>query len=528
MWTIDTTGPDGWVQISKSTGLRLALKCNGGSLCVPAHLGQDRIHRSTSHVAVPKGDTTPALSPEAQAFDVGAKFSDQLHKGRKMIHAVPKGDIALAPSLEAFDVDVGFSDQLQQKWETIYAVLQKSSASHLSKEDMMKSWVLQSDGDGFEHIDLADQTITDIFLKMDLQKRGAIEEVEWLHYWLLERTAPSFDALSQVNKKLVSYMRKDPSILKRLNELFLVSCKHHLRVPESDVQMSAQHLLIAANAWLDEARKCKSMHDIVDYLVELLQSQDLDEGEPYSYYDFMNHMLGRRKEKVRLYQYDLTKGGAKWLSPLLVGQQLEGLWHTSIVVFGREYWFGGSVFEAPPGTTCFGKPDKIIDLPEQTMHTKADFIRHLARRMAHDFTAENYDILTHNCNHFTDAASLFLLNSHIPQDVLMQPDLVMGSWSFTLLRPVVNRALGQCQARGSTKELLPTKEASTPCTDSDMISDDILVIWDDDDGRTRIARVLSVSHESKTCALKWLDVLMGELHTAMEVSIRKVRKLKSA
>ena len=31
------------------------------------------------------------------------------------------------------------------------------------------------------------------------------------------------------------------------------------------------------------------------------------------------------------------------------GRQFEGLWHTSVVVYGMEYFFGGGIQEAPPG-----------------------------------------------------------------------------------------------------------------------------------------------------------------------------------
>ena len=44
---------------------------------------------------------------------------------------------------------------------------------------------------------------------------------------------------------------------------------------------------------------------------------------------------------VRLYVYDLTRGMAKQLAPMLIGRPLEGIWHTSVVVYGVEYYFSG-------------------------------------------------------------------------------------------------------------------------------------------------------------------------------------------
>ena len=40
---------------------------------------------------------------------------------------------------------------------------------------------------------------------------------------------------------------------------------------------------------------------------------------------------------VTLYVYDLSQGMAKQFSPALVGEVIEGIWHTAIVVYGTEY-----------------------------------------------------------------------------------------------------------------------------------------------------------------------------------------------
>ena len=42
--------------------------------------------------------------------------------------------------------------------------------------------------------------------------------------------------------------------------------------------------------------------------------------------------------------------------------QIDGIWHTSIVVGGLEYYYGGGVNQARPGSTPFGQPLQVIDL----------------------------------------------------------------------------------------------------------------------------------------------------------------------
>ena len=49
---------------------------------------------------------------------------------------------------------------------------------------------------------------------------------------------------------------------------------------------------------------------------------------------------------------------ARSLAPMIIGRSLEGIWHTAIVAFGNEYFFGDGVWNMPPGTTPFGTPYK--------------------------------------------------------------------------------------------------------------------------------------------------------------------------
>lgn len=48
------------------------------------------------------------------------------------------------------------------------------------------------------------------------------------------------------------------------------------------------------------------------------------------------------KHRVELYIYDLSQGLASVMSQMLIGRQLDGIWHTSVVVYGREFFFGSA------------------------------------------------------------------------------------------------------------------------------------------------------------------------------------------
>ena len=65
---------------------------------------------------------------------------------------------------------------------------------------------------------------------------------------------------------------------------------------------------------------------------------------------------------VTLYVYDITIGMAKSMSMMMIGQQIDAIYHTSLVVFGKEYYFGAGICADPPKSTPFGKLIQEIPL----------------------------------------------------------------------------------------------------------------------------------------------------------------------
>jgi hypothetical protein len=60
--------------------------------------------------------------------------------------------------------------------------------------------------------------------------------------------------------------------------------------------------------------------------------------------------------KVTIHLYDLSQGMAKAFSPMFLGKQIDGIWHTGIVVYGKEYYFGGGICAGLPKQTPYGYP----------------------------------------------------------------------------------------------------------------------------------------------------------------------------
>ena len=142
--------------------------------------------------------------------------------------------------------------------------------------------------------------------------------------------------------------------------------------------------------------------------------------------------------KVTLHQYDLSQGMAKEYSGMLLGQQFDGVWHTGICVYGKEFFFGGGMCWDGVGRTPFGKPDKTV-LLGMTRTQEPAFLDHLKKNLK-EFCEDAYDIVNNNCNHFTNFATQFLLNKGIPEDVMGQSKYLSDSPFATMILPVMKKA----------------------------------------------------------------------------------------
>ncbi|CAK9290195.1 unnamed protein product [Gordionus sp. m RMFG-2023] len=131
--------------------------------------------------------------------------------------------------------------------------------------------------------------------------------------------------------------------------------------------------------------------------------------------------------EVKLYVYELTKGVAQSMSSLLLGTAIDGVWHTSIVVYGHEYFYGkGGIQICNPGLSSIGPPDEIINLGI-TEVDKHLFREYLAALKTQNYKGDEYDLFHHNCNTFTDEVSRFLTGRSIPSRITEVPNQVLSS-----------------------------------------------------------------------------------------------------
>merc|ERR1711904_167901 len=88
---------------------------------------------------------------------------------------------------------------------------------------------------------------------------------------------------------------------------------------------------------------------------DILEAVDIDDDGRIDLWEFLAYSMGRRKGPVELLVYDITQGNSELFSGVLLGQKLEAIYHSSILVHGKEFWFGGNIFMSlPPMTQYFG------------------------------------------------------------------------------------------------------------------------------------------------------------------------------
>ncbi|XP_050208308.1 uncharacterized protein LOC126657638 [Mercurialis annua] len=139
--------------------------------------------------------------------------------------------------------------------------------------------------------------------------------------------------------------------------------------------------------------------------------------------------------KVILNVYDLSQGLARQLSTTFLGKAIEGIWHTGVVVYGYEYYFGGGIQHDPAGRTPYGTPVKVVDLG--VTHVPQDVFEMYLQEIGPRYTAEKYSLLTHNCNNFSNEVAQFLVGVTIPDYVLQLPTEVMNSPMGALIMPMI-------------------------------------------------------------------------------------------
>ncbi|KAF7121524.1 hypothetical protein RHSIM_Rhsim13G0044700 [Rhododendron simsii] len=141
--------------------------------------------------------------------------------------------------------------------------------------------------------------------------------------------------------------------------------------------------------------------------------------------------------KVSLNVYDLSQGMARQLSTSFLGRAIEGIWHTGVVVYGNEYYFGGGVQHALAGKTPYGTPIRVVHLG--VTHVPKDVFEMYLQEISPRYSAGTYNLLSHNCNNFSNEVAQFLVGATIPDFILNLPNEIMSSPMGAVILPMIQQ-----------------------------------------------------------------------------------------
>jgi len=261
---------------------------------------------------------------------------------------------------------------------------------------------------------------------------ASVDLCEWLHHALMQIDNAGADAAKAVEAELAA---AEPEMLPVLVNRWMQldsSCTGFLSM--DDLAEAFRH---------GTESKISSRH-AEKMALGMIRDQDEKGCGRASYSEFVLNMLGVDCTEVVLYWYDLSNDWAKYLSPLLLGTWEEGLWHTGISAFGREYFYGGRICWGPPSATVWGRPTRALRLGVTTRKLQ-DLRDQIFEKLDRKFDRTNYDVLDRNCNHFVDEVSQFLLGKSIPEEVRLQPQRLMNAPVTRMLRPLLNHWLGRVE-----------------------------------------------------------------------------------
>lgn len=175
--------------------------------------------------------------------------------------------------------------------------------------------------------------------------------------------------------------------------------------------------------------------------------------------------MARITYEVHLAIYDLSRGMARSLSGQFLGPDhaLDIIPHTGIVVYGKEYFYGGGIQSANP--TSFRQSMGIFPIDTQllgrTTVTQQEFEQWCQNCMRTGrYSMEAYDLVQRNCNNFChDAATEGLrLPNGVPEWILDVPRRFLASPMGQMVRPL----LEQMQMTGGRGSADPFANSAPP------------------------------------------------------------------
>jgi len=393
------------------------------------------------------------------------------------------------------------------------------------------------------------QSTKEYFKTMDIDKSGKVTYEEFVAGMLGGQEDASH--LTQLRQELNNKMKSDPGQLQRLVNQFHEWDKNgdgYITKEELEEHVVQLQQMALSDGRVDKSEK-KRIDEARKMMEEVFAEADVDLDGRVDLWEVMAYVLGRKKQPVELLLYDISKGMAAKLGPLLLGKSAEAV-HTGVLVFGSEYWYGGKVFRSnPPCRKQFGEPLKqpwgieleqseaVPELPVirlgYTFVTHQEFLQWLKSGVQERYTGlHTYDLLSHSCNHFSNEVCTFLLGQGIPEKIFeLQKTFLSGP--IVALRPFLNRYLGGFAHHDKgLDENLMSKDQEVEGGQVESIKDELLgagdvVLVEGIDSIHGAVLATILKEENGKCEIKYFDPTENRIETMSNVPLSKCKKTAS-
>ncbi|KAM3185587.1 hypothetical protein ACTXT7_006041 [Hymenolepis weldensis] len=233
---------------------------------------------------------------------------------------------------------------------------------------------------------------------------------------------------------------------------------------------------------------------------------------------------------VYLYIYDLSMGMAKFLSNTMVGRHFDGIWHTGVVVYDREYFFcQEGISTCTPGSIQTAQliERKFMGKTQLTEDGVQKYIQELSKSL---FKPGSYEFLRHNCNSFSAHFVNHLTGKQIPAYITNLPsdflETPLGSMFRGVLETSANFVVPSSSADFNAHNKI-MRRRTLPLTMRPILYDEpISSEFSPDELSSMFAGSTGIAHQWASCALPDLLKLSSPDLDSAEVSRETLSLLK--
>lgn len=174
--------------------------------------------------------------------------------------------------------------------------------------------------------------------------------------------------------------------------------------------------------------------------------------------------------EVQIAIYDLSNGMARGLSAQFLGPQhaIDIIPHTAILAFGKEYFFGQGIEMCHPHEFRMTRGIHPIDIQSlgHTSCTQSEFETWCRAQGQGRFSPTSYDLLSRNCNNFTEEAARegLRLGRGVPSWILEVPSRFLSSPLGAMIRPMLEQMQMTNSAPTNVSRQMNNAQSYTPAT----------------------------------------------------------------